>query len=200
MRVCRTAACGQSSAADHRERHMRIFGGLVLLVVMLGWSTWFVICNVYEFAPALDPLALLSGWLLALFGWVFAWRGGRQARRGGGAVCAGGLQWLVPAVDSPRRGRRYRAAGAGHRRCWNPGPGAAYPAGCSQGVRGAGRAPREYCCSNTREPCPPSGYECPAQEGQHRRSALTVRARIACRGAADRDVGAGVMTERGGLV
>jgi hypothetical protein len=66
---------------------MRIFGGLVLLVVMLGWSTWFVICNVYEFAPALDPPALLSGWLLALFGWVFAWRGGRQARRGW-ALCA----------------------------------------------------------------------------------------------------------------
>ncbi len=72
---------------------MRIFGGLVLLVAMLGWSAWFVICNVYEFAPALNPWALALGWLFALLAWVQAVRGINKARWGwamcGLAACNG---------------------------------------------------------------------------------------------------------------
>lgn len=45
---------------------MRILGWLVLLLAMLGWSAWFVVCNVYEFAPRLDPWAFAYGWLLAV--------------------------------------------------------------------------------------------------------------------------------------
>lgn len=53
-------------------RALRVLGGLALLLLaMLGWSAWFVICNVYEFSPALDPLAFACGWLLSA---VLAWR------------------------------------------------------------------------------------------------------------------------------
>lgn len=65
---------------------MRILGGLVLLVALLGWSAWFTICNVYEFAPALDPWALACGWLIALLGWVQSWRS-RHRGRWGWALC-----------------------------------------------------------------------------------------------------------------
>lgn len=78
---------------------MRILGGLVLLVAMLGWSAWFVICNVHEFAPPLDPVALIFGWLLAVFGWVLSWRGGKRAVWGWGlcglAACNGLYLLLV---------------------------------------------------------------------------------------------------------
>ena len=52
-------------------RALRVLGGLALLLAMLGWSAWFVICNVYEFSPALDPLAFAGGWLLSA---ALAWR------------------------------------------------------------------------------------------------------------------------------
>lgn len=45
---------------------MLIFGRMIALVAMLGWSAWYVICNVYEFAPRLDPFAFGYGWLLVL--------------------------------------------------------------------------------------------------------------------------------------
>lgn len=57
-------------------RAARLLGGLALLLAMLGWSAWFVICNVYEFAPDLDPLAWACGWLLSA---VLVWRVGRRA-------------------------------------------------------------------------------------------------------------------------
>lgn len=52
-------------------RALRVLGGLALMLAMLGWSAWFVICNVYEFSPVLDPVAFVSGWLLSV---VLAWR------------------------------------------------------------------------------------------------------------------------------
>ena len=52
-------------------RAARWLGGLSLLLAMLGWSAWFVICNVYEFSPALDPVAFACGWLLSV---VLLWR------------------------------------------------------------------------------------------------------------------------------
>ncbi|MGE8287397.1 MAG: hypothetical protein ACN6RG_05530 [Stenotrophomonas sp.] len=60
---------------------MRILGWLVLLLAMLGWSAWFVVCNVYEFAPRLDPWAFGYGWLLAVLAGAFA-------RRNGWSLCA----------------------------------------------------------------------------------------------------------------
>ena len=57
-------------------RAARWLGGLSLLLAMLGWSAWFVICNVYEFSPALDPVAFASGWLLSA---VLLWRVFRRA-------------------------------------------------------------------------------------------------------------------------
>ena len=78
---------------------MRILGTLVLLVAMLGWSTWFVICNVYEFAPAMSPWALAFGWLMALSGWIQAWRSRHRARWGWGlcglAACVGVYLLLI---------------------------------------------------------------------------------------------------------
>ncbi len=47
---------------------MRILGWLVLVAAMLGWSAWFAVCNVYEFAPRLDPWAFAYGWLAAVLG------------------------------------------------------------------------------------------------------------------------------------
>lgn len=72
------------AAGSFGVRGMRILGGLVLLVALLGWSAWFVICNVYEFAPALDPWALACGWLIALLGWAQSWRAGNRVRWGWG--------------------------------------------------------------------------------------------------------------------
>ena len=59
-------------------RALRVLGGLALLLAMLGWSAWFVICNVYEFSPALDPLAFACGWLLSV---ALVWRVFRSAAR-----------------------------------------------------------------------------------------------------------------------
>ncbi|MEG1679966.1 MAG: hypothetical protein RR326_07715 [Stenotrophomonas sp.] len=59
-------------------RAARWLGGLSLLLAMLGWSAWFVICNVYEFSPALDPVAFAGGWLLST---VLAWRVYRSGLR-----------------------------------------------------------------------------------------------------------------------
>ncbi|MEN5207977.1 hypothetical protein ABE493_07625 [Stenotrophomonas terrae] len=52
-------------------RALRVLGGLALLLAMIGWTAWFVICNVYEFSPALDPVAFACGWLLSA---VLLWR------------------------------------------------------------------------------------------------------------------------------
>ena len=52
-------------------RAMRVLGGLALLLAMLGWTAWFVICNVYEFSLALDPVAFACGWVLSA---VLVWR------------------------------------------------------------------------------------------------------------------------------
>lgn len=59
-------------------RAVRVLGGLALLLAMLGWSAWFVICNVYEFSPALDPVAFACGGLLSV---VLAWRVFRSGLR-----------------------------------------------------------------------------------------------------------------------
>jgi len=55
---------------------MRVLGWGLLLVSLLGWSAWWVICNVYEFAPALASGALLLAWCMALLAVLTA---GRQA-------------------------------------------------------------------------------------------------------------------------
>lgn len=47
-------------------RAARLLGWLALLLAMLGWSAWFVICNVYEFAPDLDVWAFAYGWVLSV--------------------------------------------------------------------------------------------------------------------------------------
>lgn len=78
---------------------MRILGSLALGVAMLGWSAWFVICNVYEFAPALDVWALAAGWVVAVLGWIQAWRSADRARWGWGlcglAACVGMYLLLI---------------------------------------------------------------------------------------------------------
>lgn len=66
--------------AGHPGRAMRIFGGVLLLLALSGWSAWFVICNVYGFAPPLDPWALTCGWLIGMLAVVQGWRG-HPARR-----------------------------------------------------------------------------------------------------------------------
>lgn len=47
-------------------RAVRILGWGLLLSSLLGWSAWWVICNVYEFAPALASMALACAWLTLL--------------------------------------------------------------------------------------------------------------------------------------
>lgn len=42
-----------------RPGWLRLAGALVLLLSLLGWVAWWVVCNVYEFAPALSTAALL---------------------------------------------------------------------------------------------------------------------------------------------
>ena len=46
-------------------RLLRWGGGLLLAGSLLGWSAWWVICNVYEFAPALPLWPLLAAWGVA---------------------------------------------------------------------------------------------------------------------------------------
>ena len=38
----------------------------MLLLSLLGWSAWWVICNVHEFAPRLSTTALVCAWASAL--------------------------------------------------------------------------------------------------------------------------------------
>lgn len=57
----------------------------MLLVSLLGWSVWWAICNVYEFAPRLDSAALVCAWLAA----AMAAAGGLLARPGSGWLLAG---------------------------------------------------------------------------------------------------------------
>lgn len=59
-------------------RAARLLGGVALLLAMLGWSAWFVICNVYEFAPDLDVWAFAYGWLLSAAVWARSLRGARR--------------------------------------------------------------------------------------------------------------------------
>lgn len=75
-------------------RAARWLGGLSLLLAMLGWSAWFVICNVYEFSPALDPVAFVCGWLLSA---VLIWRAFRRVAWPlfALATCIGGYILLI---------------------------------------------------------------------------------------------------------
>lgn len=45
---------------------MRVLNRVCAVALMLGWTGWFAICNVYEFAPVLDPRAFALGWLLTV--------------------------------------------------------------------------------------------------------------------------------------
>jgi hypothetical protein len=45
---------------------MRWLGLVALGFSLLGWSGWWVICNVYEFAPRLPEFPLAMAWLLGL--------------------------------------------------------------------------------------------------------------------------------------
>lgn len=54
---------------------LRVIGLLLLLCSLLGWSAWWVICNVYEFAPRLTGWPLLVAWLVAI---ACLWRGPRR--------------------------------------------------------------------------------------------------------------------------
>lgn len=45
---------------------MRLVGSLALLLSLLGWSAWWVVCNVYEFAPPLNTAALLCALAVAV--------------------------------------------------------------------------------------------------------------------------------------
>lgn len=47
-------------------RAIRILGWVLLLSSLLGWSAWWLVCNVYEFAPALASTALACAWLTLL--------------------------------------------------------------------------------------------------------------------------------------
>lgn len=38
---------------------------LVLLFSLLGWSVWWAVCNMYEFAPPLSTAALICAWCAA---------------------------------------------------------------------------------------------------------------------------------------
>lgn len=68
---------------------MRIFGWISLLAAIAGWSTWFVICNVYEFAPPLDPWALAFAWLISVAALGLSLRS-VDGRRWGWGLC-----WLA---------------------------------------------------------------------------------------------------------
>lgn len=79
-------------------RAARLLGGLALLLAMLGWSAWFVICNVYEFSPALDPLAFTAGWLLSAAVWAWSLRDRRRQLPWlpwVAAACIGGYLLLI---------------------------------------------------------------------------------------------------------
>lgn len=81
---------------------MRMLGLLLLLVAMLGWSAWFVICNIYEFAPALDLRAFLHGWLIALLAGLYALR--RADRRAPAWLPFGLAAWVGLYLLSIHRG------------------------------------------------------------------------------------------------
>ena len=54
-------------ASDRRVvLHLLHGGGLMLLLTLLGWTAWWVICNVHEFAPRLSTTALVCAWASAL--------------------------------------------------------------------------------------------------------------------------------------
>ena len=55
---------------------MRALAVAALAFSLLGWSSWAVICNVYEFAPRLPLLPLAVGWGLGL---TVVWRTVRSA-------------------------------------------------------------------------------------------------------------------------
>lgn len=44
------------------SRWLRRSGHLLLLCSLLGWSAWWAICNVYEYAPDLPTWPLLAAW------------------------------------------------------------------------------------------------------------------------------------------
>lgn len=55
---------------------LRTAGLLAVLLAMAGWSAWWVVCNVYEFAPDLDARAFAYGWVLSLAVSAYALRAG----------------------------------------------------------------------------------------------------------------------------
>ena len=108
---------------------MRFAGALVLLLSLLGWSAWWVVCNVYEFAPPLSTAALLCalavaglavmGRLLraAWFAWLLAAGNGlyllavhRQQDHGLGPLLFGLLLAAVLCVLAWLRGKSKRPA------------------------------------------------------------------------------------------
>ena len=51
---------------------LQVAGVILLAASLAGWSAWWVICNIYEFAPALATTPLLLAWVLALAALVLA--------------------------------------------------------------------------------------------------------------------------------
>ena len=47
-------------------RAVRAVGWTLLWLSLLGWSAWWVVCNVYEFAPRLSSITWLAAWASAL--------------------------------------------------------------------------------------------------------------------------------------
>lgn len=68
-------------------RAVRILGWVLLLSSLLGWSAWWLVCNVYEFAPALASTALVCAWLTLLPAVAL-----RRARPG--------LAWCLAAINA----------------------------------------------------------------------------------------------------
>lgn len=68
---------------------MRMLGWVAILAAMSGWSVWFAVCNIYEFAPALDPWAFGFGWLITLLACVQSLRFDRGRGLCGLASCFG---------------------------------------------------------------------------------------------------------------
>lgn len=63
---------------------MRMLGWVAILAAISGWSVWFAVCNIYEFAPALDPWAFGFGWLITLLACVQSSRSAQRWRWGWG--------------------------------------------------------------------------------------------------------------------
>lgn len=108
---------------------MRLAGGVALLLSLLGWGAWWVVCNVYEFAPPLSTAALLCAlaaavlaamgqllrrawpvWLLAAGNGLYLLAVHRQLDAGLGPLLSGGMLAGVLCVLVWHRGKRKRPA------------------------------------------------------------------------------------------